>query len=206
MNFFKNKYSCFIFLIILSSLLLKTQAKSQPQFLIGIKFMGLAFHPKKSSHPQLYKNRLDNNGHFVITKGIAVTFDYNITNELNLRLSQAFLFGDCANQNAGMTQLGVNAIYPIIDDKHLLSACFGPMLFYRKNWNGLPGYVDENLFKHTKNYKTQYKFVWYGVHGDYNFAINNREYLSISVLPGIPELIAIAPGIIYKSKKVENKL
>lgn len=167
--------------------------------------MGLAFHPKKSSHPQLYKNRLDNNGHFVITKGVALTFDYNINKEFNLRFSQAVLFGDCANKTAGMTQLGFNVIYPIIENKHLLSACFGPMLFYRKNWNGLPGYVDENLFKQTKNKQTQYKFVWYGIHGDYNFAINNREYLSVSVLPGIPELIAIAPGVVYKSKQIENK-
>jgi len=189
----------FLLSLILLSLTL-TSANAQSGFSIGIRFMGLAFHPKKSPHPQLYKSRIDRNGHWVITTGLAVAVNYHLNNEVSLRFSQALLTNDCANKNAGMTQLGLNISYPFDNNKQELSACFGPMFFYRKSWNNLPGYIDEGLFKLSPGGKNQYKFVWYGIYGDYSIALNTRNAVSFSVLPGIPELIAIAPGMTYRIK------
>ncbi len=203
----KNKTTTLILLFTFICII-STSLFAQTKILFGIRFMGLAFHPKKSKHPYLYKTKLDNNGHFVLTKGIVLMADLQIYKELNFHLAQALIAHDCARQKAGMSQIGLSYIYALPwNDKQAINICIGPMLFYRKNWNLLPGYIDEKLFKQTNNGKAQLKFVWYGIYGDYLFNLNEKHSLSISILPGIPELIAVAPGLtyIYKTNKITIK-
>jgi hypothetical protein len=76
--------------------------------------------------------------------------------------------------------------------KHEVLLIGGPILFYRKNWNSLPGYKDDQLMAQTKNKIWQYKFVWHGGFLEYQYQYNKSNTAGIHIMPGIPELLSIS--------------
>ena len=68
----------------------------------------------------------------------------------------------------------------------------GPLLFYRKNWNAMPNYVDDHLLTQSKNKVWQYKFVWHGGFLEYQYHYNNFNAAGIHIMPGIPELLSFS--------------
>ena len=80
---------------------------AQSQVSIGIKFIGLSAHLKRSPHPHLYPGKLDKDGTLVATTGIILTAEYFVyQNILSVKLAQCFMF-DCAGKPAGFFHAGL---------------------------------------------------------------------------------------------------
>lgn len=164
---------------------------AQSQVSIGIKFIGLSAHLKRSPHPHLYPGKLDKDGTLVATTGIILTAEYFVyQNILSVKLAQCFLF-DCAGKPAGFFHVGLRV--SAYHNKWSGSIGNGPTLFFRRDWKDLPGYVDEGLFKRHKNF--QYRFFWYAGEVEGNYTLNDRLQFSTTFIPGPPEFFSIAPGI-----------
>lgn len=149
-----------LFLLILFAV--GPSVRVQAQFSFGIKFMGLALHPKKSLHPHLYKRKLDRWGHGLVTMGVVLQAECYVNEYISIKYSQAIL-KDCAGEFAGLSHLGMRlGTWMDPRQQHYASAGLGPTFFYRKNWSGLDGYVNAGLFDTSKNGKWQTKFVLYG--------------------------------------------
>lgn len=167
----------------------------QPRFSIGLKYTGLSIHLKKSQHPQLYRHSFDKAGYAVLTHGLILNFEYFLHNDLALRVSQGLVFFDCAGKFHGATQIALSHGYRLPNSSHELRLAAGPILFYRKSWKSLPGYVEDGLFKESSNKVWQSKFVWHGAEIEYNYWQNENTAFSVNWLPGIPEIFTFSPGI-----------
>lgn len=165
------------------------------QWFFGVKFMGLTFHPGENHNSKYYDITFGKKKRFVLNAGIALTTEYMFYPNVSAKLDQA-IFRDCAGKFAGMTML--NLRYTVgLGKLGNGSAGMGPFFFYRRDWNTFDGYHDEGFFRHSKNGKWQTKFVWYGGELEHNLPIGNGFDISTNLLPGIPVVYALAPGIRY---------
>jgi hypothetical protein len=165
--------------------------KAASQTLINVKYIGLSGHLKVSPHPHLYTRKIDKKGFTVLNIGVIAGVERNfIKNWFSVKFVQA-VFSDCASQPAGFTHIGVR--FSFANKNHHFSIGNGPTIFYRKDWLDLPGYVDEGLFKRKD--KVQYIFFWYAGEVEYNYRINEKMDIGITIIPGPPEFFTLAPGI-----------
>lgn len=166
------------------------------QWFIGMKFMGLTFHPGANANKQFYDVTLGKNKKFVLNFGGAVTLEYMFYPNVSVKLDQA-LFRDCAGQFAGMTML--NLRYTVgLGKPGNGSGGLGPFFYYRRNWNCFDGCIDEGYFRESGNRKWQTKFVWYGGELEYNYPVSEDWDISVNFFPGIPVVYALAPGMRYR--------
>jgi len=182
-------------IIILIFLLLSCQAYVfAQQFTIGIKITGLSIHPKGSFNAHLEKFKLDKRGVFVLNPGIAISFEYFIYKDtLSIKFIQA-LYADCCAQFAGFTHLGFrHRIFKY--ENHQLSGGLGPTFIFRRNWYKLDGYIDDfAFFKGGPENDWQWRFIWYGGDIEYNYYINEKTDLSVTIIPAVPALIDVNIG------------
>ncbi|HEU4718288.1 MAG TPA: hypothetical protein VFU15_10655 [Bacteroidia bacterium] len=165
------------------------------QLYVGIKFMGLSFHPGKNTNAQFYDVTIGKKKKLVLNFGVALTAEYMVYRNFSVKYDQA-LFRDCAGKFAGMSMFNVR--YTIdMRDLGLGSAGIGPFFFYRKTWTDFDGYDDEGFFRLGKNRKWQTKFVWYGGELEHDYPLKNSWWISTNLLPGIPVVYALAPGMRY---------
>ena len=167
---------------------------------IGLKFMGLSFHPLSGKpNAELMPNRLDEQGYFVLDLGALLTYEYFIVPDiLSVKFIQG-LYADCAAQFAGVTSIGLRArVFQI--GRHSLYGGIGPTWIYRHNWFRIPNYVDTKYYKGTPTDKWQYKFLWYGGEFEYKFAITPKLDFATIFVPGYPALWHLLLGLIISCK------
>jgi hypothetical protein len=161
------------------------------QWYFEVKFVGISVHLKENPHPHLYKRKFDRKGFVVLNAGVILSVEKFVYNDLvSIKFAQA-IFSDCANQFAGFSHLGFRLNKEL--DNHHFAIGNGPTMFYRKDWSGLTGYIDEGLFKRNENY--QYRFFWYAGEVNYGYKLSDQTQLSFTLLPGPPEFATIAAGL-----------
>lgn len=182
---------------ILLLLIAVTQLHLYAQFTVGIKLGGLAFHQQKVN-PNYYKWSLDKKGRWVGYAGFSITAGYRFNPYLGVKVIQTILPYDCAGRFSGITHLGIDLHDDIVkmqNDRHQLSASFGPLFYYRKNWNSVPNYyVDEGFIKASDNGVWERKFVWYAGQIQYDFYFNDTDAISTNFLPGYPYIYTFMTG------------
>ncbi|CEN44765.1 conserved exported hypothetical protein [Capnocytophaga canis] len=163
---------------------------------IGIKFFGLSFHPlgeRQNAH--LMPNKLDRNAYFVLNLGAIVSAEKFVYEGISIKFAQG-VYADCAVQFGGFSHIGIRfKIFEI--QRHKLSGGLGPTLVFRKNWQKLEGYHNPNVFKGSKESRWQYLFLWYGGEFEYKYALNERFDLTMSFVPGYPDLMSLSFGVNY---------
>ncbi len=186
-----KKYSiilCLLFLIVATRMKVNAQMWS-----IGIYINGINAHLKKPLNPNLYHRTFTKNKRIVYNLGGGMRISYYITPAAGLTITQLILPKDCGNKFFGMTHAGIFLSTRYFNEsRHEGLLIMGPMLFYRKNWNALNAYIDDQLMQQSKNKKWQYKFVWHGGFLEYQYHYDNFNAAGIHVMPGIPEIISIS--------------
>lgn len=163
------------------------------QFFLGVKFMGLSFHPGKNVNGKFFQHAAGKKNRLALNFGVAITAEYKFNRYISVKLDQA-AFRDCGGKFAGMTMLNLRYTQQlgVLGEG---SVGFGPFFFYRHTWKTFDGYVDEGYFDNTKNEKWQTKFVWYGGELEHDYPINKTMDLSTNILPGIPVVYALSSGV-----------
>jgi hypothetical protein len=168
-------------------------APLQAQWFVGVKFMGLTFHPRKNPNSTHYDLSIGKKKRLVLNTGFAITAEYMFYPNVSVKLDQA-LFRDCAGKMAGMAMF--NLRYTVSLGKlGTGSGGLGPFFFYRRDWNSFGDYVDEGFFRHSRSGKWQTKFVWYGGELEHDLPLGNGLDLSTNFFPGFPVVYALAPGV-----------
>jgi len=185
---------------VLSLLLLfawKTVATAQ-HISFGVQFIGLSYHLKKSKHSHLFKGKITRNGRLMVNGGVLITARYSVNPSWGVQFSQAIVAHDCSGRFLGMSHLGIfGRKNEILGSTDAVNVSFGPMFFYRQNWEVLPGYVNEGLFDISKNQRWMTKFIWHGGILSWQHQIGPGQYFQLELLPGVPELITIGPGVYF---------
>lgn len=168
------------------------------QFTFGVKIGGLALHQQKVS-PNYYSWSIDKKGHWVGYLGVSFTAGYQFNEYLGVKVIQTVLPYDCAGKFSGITHFGIDFFDRIVgweNDNHRLSASFGPLFYYRKNWKEVPNYYEDTDFMKTgKNEKWERKFVWYGGQVQYDYYFDSNRAVSTNFLPGYPYIYTFMTGI-----------
>lgn len=165
---------------------------------IGVKYFGLSIHPEgEAANAFLMPNRLDEKGYLVLNIGGEISYEhFVIRNVLSVKAVQA-AYADCAALPGGFSHLGFRLrIFDL--EKHSLYGGLGPTIIYRKNWLTLEGYTNLHRFKGSAEVKWQYLFLWYGGEFEYKYKFSRHWDLSLSFVPGYPDLMSLAAGILYK--------
>ncbi|MBI5915767.1 MAG: hypothetical protein HY842_10345 [Bacteroidetes bacterium] len=168
-------------------------------FSFGFQVIGLSCHLKKSNNRQLFKGKITHNGRVVVNGGVLLTARYHVDSRWGVQVSQALVARDCSGRFLGMSHVGVfGKMNDLRDSPNSVDVSFGPMFFYRQNWALLPGYVNDGLFKISDNRQWMTKFVWYGGMVSWRHRLTEGRYFQLDMLPGIPEIISIGPGMSFQ--------
>jgi hypothetical protein len=165
---------------------------------MGLKFLGLSIHPFGVYNAHIMPRKLDEGGIFVLNLGASLNVEYFIYKDrFSVKLMQG-LYSDCAGKLGGFSHAGLRGkIFK--HDKHSVYGGIGPTLIYRKNWYALDGYDDTfSFFKGDPDDIWQCGFIWYGGEFEYNYTVNDNFSLSVSFVPGFPDLANLSAGVRYK--------
>jgi hypothetical protein len=187
---------CFTTILLLAIVAAPCMAQQQDSVdhrnAVTIKLFGLSLHLKASPYPELFPNRIDDKGYLTVNYGAIVGYDRFIVRDVHAVRFQQGLYADCAASLAGFTHIGWRGRF-FKKDRHSLNGGIGPTLVYRRDWNRINGYKDDGYF--NRSGKWQYKFYWYAGELEYNYRLRGKTDLSVSLVPGLPELVSIGVGI-----------
>ncbi len=168
---------------------------------ISFKLLSITTNQFENRNSSIYKSKLTDNGKFTFEPGILFTYEVYANQNSALKINQA-LYNDRCSKLAGFSQILVKFRLGRIW-KHSFSIGIGPILHYRKDWSDIEGYQDENLYKVWSDW--QQRFSWISGEFEYDFYLNKKGDLSISINHIHAEGISLAIGyrhwISKKSKK-----
>lgn len=160
---------------------------------IGIYVNGINLHLQKPVNGDLYHRTLTKNKRLVYNIGVGLRVSYYMNNFAGFTITQVVVPQDCGNKFFGLTHAGIFLSTRYFNQsQHEGILIGGPVLFYRKNWNSLPGYKDDHVMVQSKNKVWQYKFVWHGGFLEYQYHYGKNQATGIHVMPGIPELMSFS--------------
>lgn len=165
---------------------------------LGIKYFGLSIHPVGVKNPTLMPYKLDSQAYLVLNEGITLNTEYYLIEDaLSIKFVQG-IYADCTTSFAGFTHIGFRGTL-FKYKNHSINGGIGPTLVYRKNWYRLSGYDNElSFFRGGKTDEWQWNFLWYGGEFEYNYALSDSTELSISLIPGFPDLVSLSMGFKIK--------
>ena len=167
-------------------------------FSFGVKLFGLSIHPSGAPNYRLFPWKLDPKGIVVFNPGVTLNFEYFVWRDIiSIKLVQG-LYGDCAMQFAGFSHLGFRVRFLKIA-RFSMNVGIGPTFLYKRSWYKLPNYdpSSESYKGGTKGEDWQHLFYWYAVEIETNVKVNDNSDVSITIIPGIPEIINFSAGFRY---------
>lgn len=183
--------------LFVSIILFFTISTAQAQLFLGVKLMGISFHPGENINGPVFKYSIGKKNRVAFNLGLAIGIEYKFNYWFSIKVDQA-AFRDCGGKFAGMTMFNFRYTQQLGKSGDG-SAGLGPFLFYRKSWKTIDGYIDEGYFRETKNKKWQTKFVWYGTELEHNYPLRKGLDISTNILPGIPVVFALTSGLRFSN-------
>lgn len=192
-----------IWLLLFLIFLLPWAAQAQRTRNLNFKYFGLSLHPKGDDNAELMPLNPDGKGYLVLNVGASVAYEqFFVPGKFSVKAIQAF-YADCALRFAGFTHLGVRAVV-FEAGRHSLNGGLGPTLVYRRNWSELEGYNrDTSFFGGDPEDTWQARMIWYAGEFEYNYRLSDRADLSVSFVPGYPNLMSLSFGLRYWLKDKE---
>ena len=166
-------------------------------FSFGVKLFGLTIHPIGALNYPLFSLKLDSEGFVVFNPGVTLNAEYFVWRDIISIKAVQGLYGDCVMQFAGFSHIGFRIRFLKIK-RFSMNVGIGPIFLYKRSWYRLPGYNDSlEAYKGTKDEDWQYLFYWYAGEIETNIQVNDNFDVSITVIPGVPDIINISTGFRY---------
>ena len=166
-------------------------------FSFGVKLFGLTIHPIGALNYPLFPLKLDSEGFVVFNPGVTLNAEYFVWRDIISIKAVQGLYGDCVMQFAGFSHTGFRIRFLKIK-RFSMNVGIGPTFLYKRSWYRLPGYNDSlEAYKGTKDEDWQYLFYWYAGEIETNIQVNDNFDVSITVIPGVPDIINISTGFRY---------
>ena len=176
-------------LLLVGPLPLAAQAPARQA--VTLKHFAFSYHLKQARNPELFLHRIDQRGIGVLHYGLIAGYDRYVYKDVLFLRAEKGLYADCAASLAGFWHLGWRALI-LRKGRHSLNGGIGPTLVFRRNWNRLPGYTDDGYFRRHGDW--QYRFFLYAGELEYNYQIKGRSAISLTLIPGLPELVSFGVG------------
>lgn len=153
------------------------------------------------TQPALAKLKLSGDGKLAAEPGIIFAYETYANSNTALKLSQAILL-DKASHLAGATSVMIK--FRLLKSfKHSIYLALGPTLHFRKNWADMDEYVDEPVYNSNEDW--QHKISWLSAEIEYNYYLNKKTDLSISLNHVQAESVGLAIGVKYWINKKPRK-
>ncbi|MGB0849963.1 MAG: hypothetical protein ACPGTP_01845 [Bacteroidia bacterium] len=179
------------------SFLLSISILSFGQRAFTVKFFGLTMHPGGDPTAHLQPYKLDDEAKFVMNYGGFIGYEKFIYEDLvSLKAIQGFM-SDCSAGFASVSHLGVRANI-INTTNHKLYFGIGPTVIVRESWSRFgDDYESSGYFNERQTNKLgdlQWKMIPYAFEFEYDYALSQKDQISLSVTPGVPIAILVSVG------------
>ncbi|MBN1251882.1 MAG: hypothetical protein JXR51_10580 [Bacteroidales bacterium] len=186
------------FNILLVLLIFECNLSSQTN--ISVKFLSLTYE-FDALNSVFYNRKLNEKGSFCLESGLIFSFEAYSNENTAIKFSQS-LFYDKLSQLSANTQIMIK--FKLIKHfKNSLYVGIGPNFQLRKARNSINGYIDEAYYENLND--LQYKISWLSAEIEYNYYLNKKTDLSISINHIQPKSIGLAVGLKYWINKVPKK-
>lgn len=160
------------------------------QSTVFLRFSGVGYHPFEKPNLSLYENKIDANGNFNAEPEIILGIEkYLRGNFLSFQITQG-MYSDVLAKQAGFTNFALRRQFYHKYKNHFYIA-LGATIAYRKNWNDIPGYTDNNEFNVNGKWQNKWLFSSSII---YDYYLSKRFDLCFAVMYGY-EYQAITPTI-----------
>jgi len=169
---------------------------------VSLRITTLSVFTTENANNTVFRLNLDKYGYLAIEPGLMCSYDYYVKTFIySLHVDQALYF-DAAGMPAGYTGFGFRARL-FKKWKHSLHIGFGTAFHYRKNWNSIAGYKDDNSFTSTGKMQYNLEIITGGL--EYNYYFRERADISFGLNECYPGKIMFSAGFRYWiSKKVKS--
>lgn len=164
---------------------------------ISVKFCGLSTHPGGDPMAHLQPYKLDPNANFVMNFGGFIGYEKFVFEDLVSVKALQGLMLDCSAGWASATHLGVRGRM-LKKGKHSVYIGLGPTLVLRESWNRFGDLYESSNFM-NESYSDllgdiQWKLSPIGSEIEYDYAISEKNQLSVSIFPAVPAAIITCIG------------
>ncbi|MBR6177403.1 MAG: hypothetical protein IKQ70_05905 [Bacteroidales bacterium] len=176
--------------IIAAAILCVSAGLCTAQSNISAALTGLGADFGDRENAPIYKIKADDAGKILLEPGLRLGGEIYASDITSLKFAQTIKI-DCMQKAAFSTQVMLRfRLFKIY--KHSLSIGIGPCGFYRQTWEDEEGYIDEGVY-HSGSFQT--KICWLSGELEYNYYLSKKNDLSVAIVHGSPEGIALAIGI-----------
>lgn len=169
---------------------------------IGVEMLLLSTHLSDETIGlgEKYPRKLDKYGRLVITPGVEVNYDKNVSGwSYQIRAIRGSVAGyyDSMDRKAGYVHIGPRWEFPLMNIG-FINLGFGPTLIFRESWNEISDYKDDGYFTDSSDFLAgfQHKFIPAG-DIDLQYQLTPHWQVVWSVVPGIPFVISQSLGVRY---------
>lgn len=177
------------------------------QTCFSLRYFGLTVHPFGDQTAELQPYKLDKNAYLVANFGAFGSVDHYVWHDLVAVTGMQAVFTDCSGGFAGFSHIGLRGT--VLDrGKHRLLLGFGPLLYYRQDWNRFPEYNDKGTFNryHSRNLgDMQWRVFWTGLEIAWHYRLGEHWDLNAGFTPGLPMALTFSAGVSWWPERIEKK-
>lgn len=194
----KNTITIAFLLLIVNHLSAQNPEKTKPPRYFSVQWLGWTYHPGGGSMPQNYPWKLDKKAAFVMSPGIAVSYDWQWKKRFFWRAAAGY-YGDCALLHAGYLHVGLRW-EALRFGRHSFNGGLGPAVLFRQDWHRFSAYKGDPVFGNRVWNDWQYRLTPIIGEVEYIFKINERWQFQYSVIPAYPAVVTSKMGVRWQLK------
>jgi hypothetical protein len=147
---------------------------------------------------ELYRRRLDDRGRNVVTPGIKLSYDFELSEPLwrarQVRVTAGQLSDSIEHRFGYLAVMGRWVLWE--GERFAWSFQAGPGFIYRKSWRDVPEYDPDNLLQESDRFLRGYEWAVLPL-GDFNLLYRFTPGLEgvWSIFPGIPYVLMQSVGL-----------
>ena len=189
--------------IIISLLIIIICSSAFAQSNISFKLSTFALQAELDENAPMYKLNLSKNGKWLVEPGLIISTEVFPSFRIaSVKLIQG-LYLDRMAKIGGFTHLGLNRRI-LKSWKHSLNFGLGLAICYRKSWREIDNYQEDKRYIKAEN-EWQYAYQWLSFEIEYDYILNKKSDLSISLNTIHLNTFSVAVGWRYWMSKKRRK-
>lgn len=165
---------------------------------VGVTLLTIHVQTQRDASPENYPRRLDDNGQYVYTPGLEVSYDFDLDEPLwnarQIRVQGGQLSDSIAHRFRYFAVMGRWLLYE--GERIDWSLTLGPGIIARKTWRDLPGYNPNNPLRETDHFLPGYEWLILPLGKvELLYRVTPSVELVWSTFPGIPYVIMESVGV-----------
>jgi len=157
------------------------------------RLITFSVNPFDTINNKIYTKKITQKGLFTFEPGVNISFELFGNDYTSAKISQSVRLDACS-KFAGSSQILLR-LKKEKKWKHSLTAGIGPILFYRKTWENIEGYTNQEYY--YSNSQLQHSVMWLSAEIEYNLYLSKHADLCLTLNHLAPRSFGMLIGYKY---------